>query len=324
MGRMSLAEIITGEIRSSGPMPFHRFMELALYHPGLGYYAGGRKPFGRGGDFFTNSQLQPVFGRLLAQRIQRWRAELGRREDFSVVELGSGRGETADEVLRSLPGLEWIRVESGDRWPCGPVTGLVFCNEFFDALPVDVVERRDGGWIEWGVGESGGRLAWQPTGRSRPRQGLPRIAEGSRIETVERQLEALRRIRGLLARGWLLAIDYGYTHQEVERGGRFPQGSLMGYSRHRAVPDVLASPGERDITAHVNFTALEEAGRDLGFEVRPLRTQQAFLLAAGEADGFSRALAAPTERRAAQLRLQLKSLLFGLGETFRVLEMRLG
>ena len=318
---MDLAEIIVGEIRAGGPLPFHRFMELALYHPTRGYYTGGRDPFGKGGDFYTNAQLQPVFGRLLAQQLDRWRRDIGPRERFTVVELGAGRAETGAEVRRCMPDVEWIAVDRSDRWPGGPVTGVVLCNEFFDALPVDVVERRGGDWVEWGVGESRGHLAWEPTGRRGPRAGLPRVGEGRRIETCERQVAALRRIRGMLGKGWLLAIDYGYTRAEVERGGRFPAGSLMAYASHRADPDVLADPGRRDITAHVNFSALEEAGRSAGFEVLPLRTQQSFLLEIGKPDAFAYALAAGTERRATELRLQLKSLLFGLGEVFRVLVM---
>ena len=96
----------------------------------------------------------------------------------------------------------------------------------------------------------------------------------------------------------------------------------MGYSRHRADPDVLLEPGCRDITAHVNFSALENTGRLAGLEVTPVTTQQAYLLGLGETDSFARALAADSERQATELRMQLKTLLFGLGETFRVLVLR--
>ena len=303
-------------------MAFSRFMELALYHPTLGYYSGGRDPFGKSGDFFTNAQLQPVFGRLIAQRLDRWRRDLGGRDPFEVLELGPGRGETAEEARRWMPDVRWTGVEAGQDWPAEPVTGAVFCNEFFDALPVDVVERRNGRWLERRVGLVGGRLAWQDAGPAGDRRGLPRVAEGCRAETCERQVAALRRACGALRRGWILVIDYGYARDELERGGRFPDGSLMGYARHRADPDVLLDPGCRDITAHVNFSALAEAGRDCGLEVASLRTQQAFLLETGEEDSFAYALAAGTERESAALRMQLKSLLFGLGETFRVLVLK--
>ena len=321
---MELAEIIAGEIRSNGPLPFARFMELALYHPTLGYYCGGRQPFGKDGDFYTSAQLQPVFGRLVAQQLDRWCQELGAKGPFAVLELGSGRGETADEVRRCMPGIEWISIEHGDRWPRDRLTGVVFCNEFFDALPVDVVERRDGAWVEWGVAQSGRRFTWERIGTCGKRAGVPLAGEGRRIETCDRQIQAIHRVASILERGWVLVIDYGYTSDEVERQGRFPDGSLMGYSAHRADPDVLLEPGQRDITAHVNFSALEDAAWDAGLEVLPLRTQQAFLLEVGSDDRFSYALAADTRGRRTELRMQLKSLLVGLGETFRILVMRKG
>ena len=303
-------------------MPFRRFMELALYHPRLGYYAGKRDPFGASGDFYTNAQLQPVFGRLIAQQIERWRQELGCPEDFSVLEVGPGRGEIGTQVRESIPDIDWIGVEHADPWPRRPLTGVVLCNEFFDALPVDSVERASDGWLLRGVGLRGDRFCWRTVGPVPADEAWPEIAPGRRIESCDGQVAALRRIGRTLQRGWVLVIDYGYVRTEIERGGRFPDGSLMGYSRHRADPDVLLEPGRRDITAHVNFSALEFAAREEGLEVAPVTSQQAYLLGLGEPDGFARALAAESEREATRLRMQLKTLLFGLGETFRVLVLR--
>ncbi len=319
---MDVAGIIADEILESGPMPFQRFMELALYHPTAGYYTCGRDPFGKSGDFYTNAQMQPVFGRLLAQRFDRWRRELGSAGGFSVVEMGPGRGETGREVRGHMPDVEWIPVGLGDSLPERPVSGVVLCNELFDALPVDVVEWRGDDWFERRVGLSGDRFVWQRVGPCAERKGVPRLEDGRRIETCDRQFDEVGRVGSVLERGWILVIDYGYTRDEVERGGRFPDGSLMGYTGHRADPDVLAEPGLRDITAHVNFSALADAGRAAGFDVSCLRTQQSFLLETGEADGFAFALGASRELDTTALRLQLKSLLFGLGETFRVLVMR--
>lgn len=319
---MDLAQVIADEIRADGPIPFRRFMELALYHPRLGYYAGKRDPFGTSGDFYTNAQLQPVFGRLLAQQIERWRQELGCPEDFSVLEVGPGRGEIGTQVRESIPGIDWIGVEHGDPWPERPLTGVVVCNEFFDALPVDSVERTSDGWLLRGVALRGGRFCWQTLGPARADDAWPGIDPGSRIESCDGQVAALRRISDTLRRGWILVIDYGYSRTEIERAGRFPDGSLMGYCRHRADPDVLLEPGRRDITAHVNFSALEDAAREAGLEVTPVTSQQAYLLSLGEPDSFACALAAESDREAVRFRMQLKTLIFGLGETFRVLVLR--
>ncbi len=314
--------MIAREIRANGPIGFGRFMELALYHPDLGYYTGKRDPFGREGDFFTNAQLQPVFGRLIAQQIDAWRRDMGSPSGFSVVELGAGRREMEVEVRRCLPDMAWTALDVGDPWPDGPLVGVVFCNEFFDALPVDVVERRGDSWVEQRVGLERDRFVWDAAVEPTCREGLPHIAAGCRIETCERQVAQLRAICGFLECGWVLIIDYGYTREELERGGRFPAGSLMGYVRHRAATDVLREPGARDITAHVNFSALQDAAHELGMVVEPLRSQQSFLLGLGEADQFSYALSASSDSRGTQLRMQLKSLLLGLGETFRVLVLR--
>ncbi len=319
---MDLAQLIADEIRADGPMPFRRFMELALYHPRLGYYVSQRDPFGTGGDFYTNAQLQPVFGRLLAQQVDLWRQELGCPEDFSVLEVGPGRGEIGTQVRKRIPEIDWTGVDYGDPWPERPLTGVVLCNEFFDALPVDSIERTSDGWLLRGVELRGDRFCWQTVGPVRADDAWPDVEPGRRIESCDSQVAALRRIGDTLRRGWILVIDYGYARTEIERAGRFPDGSLMGYSQHRADPDVLLEPGQRDITAHVNFSALEDAAREAGLEVTPVTSQQAYLLGLGEPDSFARALEAESERAATLLRMQLKTLIFGLGETFRVLVLR--
>jgi SAM-dependent MidA family methyltransferase len=139
---------------------------------------------------------------------------------------------------------------------------------------------------------------------------------------MEVNLEA-RRVIGEIAarmeRGWVLAIDYGYTAREMVR---FPQGTLMSYRRHQALEDVLAEPGERDITAHVNFTALSGHAAEAGFEIVRFERMAQLLLDAGEGDGFQEALRAGDEREALRLRMQLKTLLYGMGETFRALVAR--
>jgi len=145
--------------------------------------------------------------------------------------------------------------------------------------------------------------------------------EGTILEVNLDALAWIDTIAERLERGYLLAIDYGYTAAELVR---FPRGTLMTYHHHQASPDALADPGGRDITAHVNFSALEDCARQLGLDAVRRERLARTLLAAGEDDGFASALAAGSEERAAALRLQLKTLLFGMGETFQTLLARKG
>ncbi len=310
-----LADLLREEIARLGPIPFRRFMELALYHPSLGYYT--RDPFGASGDFYTASQLQPVFGQLVAARVRSLYENLGRPDDFTVVELGPGRGEMAPAFS------EWryVPVERHSGMLPERFTGVAYANEFFDALPVSVARLREGVWHELRVGWNGERFIWNEAAPVDAEQAayidayLPGHGEG---DTVEINLDALgwiERIAAAFERGYLLTIDYGYTSRE---SAGFPQGTLMSYRRHVAREDVLEEPGLRDVTAHVCFTALEEHGRARGLERLRLESLASTLLGAGEA-AVATAVAADDERESARRRHQLQTLLFSMGETFRVL-----
>ncbi len=313
-------EILRDEIARSGPVSFRRFMEVALYHPEHGYYRRRKDPFGKHGDYFTAEQIQPVFGILLSDYVRQIWREGGEEGHPDVVELGAGRAEMA-------PFFSWCRYRpleiGGDPPPS--IRGVVFANEFFDALPVHVVVRRSNRWIEMGVGFEAGRFCW--VDRAAAGDELAAWAEryaggANEGQVIEVNLEALgwiERLASHLDHGFLLAIDYGYTAAELVR---FPAGTLMSYRRHRAMEDVLSEPGHRDITAHVNFSALEEHALRCGFERLRFESMGRMLLRAGEADRFGRALAAAEESEGMRRRLQLKTLLFGMGETFRTLLLR--
>lgn len=312
------AVLLQEEIRRDGPIPFRRFMEVALYHPEHGYYRKPRDPFGKDGDFFTAEQIQPVFGILMAARIRQLYQAMGQPPEFVVVELGAGRAEMADAF---------------SEWPYIPIdldavsqtelpqefTGVVFSNEFFDALPVDVALYRDGAFHHQHVALVEGRFAWQ-TGAAVSeeldayyRRYFPPPEEGRWYEANLLALRWIEKIAHSLRSGYVLTIDYGYTRAESVR---FPAGTLMGYRRHTAHDDVLINPGERDITAHVNFSALQEIGNAFGLRTERFETLAQTLLAAGEHDQFAAALTPANDLRR---RMQLKTLLFGMGETFRVL-----
>lgn len=315
--------ILCDEIFRERSVSFHRFMELALYHPEYGYYRRRRDPFGKEGDYYTAEQLEPVFGILIARRIRALFEEMEPVEERVVVELGAGRAEMAEffREFRYIP-VDLERGALPDRF-----SGVVFANEFFDALPVHLVIRRGGVWREMRVGRQQDRFAWvesEPASaeiEDYVRRYSALEDEGALVEVNLDALRWLERIGRSLERGFVLAIDYGYTTPESVR---FPRGTLMSYRRHQASEDVLANPGEQDITAHVCFTALERHGEEHGLRAVRLETLAQTLLAAGERDGFAAALAGETETERLRRRLQLKSLLFGMGETFRTLLQRKG
>jgi SAM-dependent MidA family methyltransferase len=293
-----LRGIILAEIRERGAMSFRRYMELCLYHPELGYYRrkDGER-FGRAGDYYTSSQLGSVFARLMAQRFRQMAAELG---EFTLLEVGPGRGDFA----RGLGDIPYVGVEVGDPWPARPIVGCIFANEFFDSLPVEVFDAQG---REVKVIERDGVLAWD----GKPaRERAPDAAQW------------LRRFADTLQRGYVIIADYGYRGVEAER---FPQGSLMTYRRHAACSDVFADPGERDITAHVDFDLLARAGEAAGLRESTFQPQSSYLMRLGEGDEFAAVFGdCRSEAERLPRALQLKNLLFGIGAVMRVLEMRKG
>jgi len=308
-------ELLATEIERDGPIPLRRFMEVALYHPVHGYYRRVLDPFGKHGDFFTAEQLQPVFGILIAERVRQMYRAMGEPRDFSVLELGAGRREMAEAFA------EWIYIGVDLDRPGLPeaIEGVVFSNEFFDALPVDAATFEGGTFREQRVTFRDGAFEWQTAdvvseeADDYLRRYYPPPEEDRWYEVNLAALAWTERIAAILTKGYVVTIDYGYTRAESVR---FHAGTLMGYHRHSAREDIFTDPGERDITAHVNFTALEERGAELGFARERLENLSQTILTAGAADHFAAVLAGGDEQRR---RLQLKTLLFGMGETFRVL-----
>ncbi|HVP43529.1 MAG TPA: SAM-dependent methyltransferase [Terriglobales bacterium] len=359
---MRLRQIIEDEIRRQGPISFSRYMELCLYHPEHGYYSRHAGQFGKAGDFYTSSDVHAVFGRLLARQFeQMWRV-LDRPPRLEVVELGPGRGLFARDVLdwsqKKFPeffgAARYVLVESSpalrgalrerlkDQIEAGKasvvesfdspgdvasnVSTIVFANEFFDALPVDVVDHRgelrvdsrDGRFVETfaapapGLLESLGRYSVRPE-------------EHERVEVSPSAIRWMERIAARLQRGFAVLIDYGYSRAE-QMAGRH-RGTVMAYRQHTASDDPYAAPGEQDITTHVNFTALQAAGEAAGLEPLGFLTQSQFLIGIGEENQFADAFEdcrMPQEQ--AKVALQLKHLVTpaGMGETFRVLVMARG
>lgn len=301
-------EILAREIARGGPVPFSQFMETALYAEGAGYYRRARDPFGKGGDFYTAAQVQPVFGRLVARVMEGF-------APARILDWGSGRGEMREGLSRVG---DYVPVERGEEAPAAVEGTAIFANELFDALPVDAARRDGGGWREMRVGFREGRFEWV---EGAPLEGewLEYAREADRHlpeeESVWLELPVcyggvLGQMAAAAPRGHLLVIDYGYTAREMLR---FPRGTLMGYHGHRSMDDVLSSPGEQDITAHVAWARMESEAKKQGWRKVGFESLASLLLRAGAADKFESALAGEREKHAGQL----KTLLFGMGESFQ-------
>ncbi len=320
-------------LEPDGSMPFATFMAAALYTPELGYYEQSPERLGRGGDFFTSVSVGPVFGALLAVRLARWLRELPAPR-LQVVELGPHDGCLAADLLEAwdrfapdlAPRIEYLLVEASPtrrawqaarlarqgnrvRWvpdlealPPRSVHGVIFGNEFFDALPVHrlVWDAGAGAWTELRVTRQGGQWVWV-----RPRPGEPHfplcpvvraalegelgtvltaglravLPDGFTVEVRPAATALWTAAARALGSGRLLTLDYGYEAGEALRPER-PAGTLRAFARHRQAPDPLASPGEQDLTADVNFTALRAAGERAGLQTEGRCSQAAFLMEA--------------------------------------------
>jgi len=309
-------EIIRAEIESHGVMSFARFMELALYSPGTGYYETKKNP-GRGGDFYTSVSVGELFGQLLAFQFAEWLEELPSERQVLVMEAGAHDGTLARDILNWLQAhrpklyerLEYVIMEpSVERWnwqnetlanharkvgwnPEWPrskeaYSGIIFSNELLDAFPVHRLgwDAKAGDWFEWGVGLADGKLvrvrmehavpaALRPNA---PPELLAVLPDHYTIEISPAAGQWWRDAANNLAHGKLLTIDYGLTGDELFLPSR-KDGTLRAYSRHHPSGEVLENAGEQDLTAHVNFSALQAVGESCGLATEIFSTQSQFL-----------------------------------------------
>jgi len=283
-----LRDEIAGEITSNGGrITFERFMEIALYHPRLGYYTKTPR-IGRDGDFFTNVSVGPLFGRILAEQFLKFRDELGNPPDFKVVEFGGHKGQLREDVLREAPDLDYHVVESGGTIP-DSITGCVFSNEFLDALPVHRVKVVGGQWQELYVttqSEGGCPFAEVSGPLSSPRieeylRDLPaHLMDGYTTEINLRSWDWLDDIARRLTRGYIITVDYGHERKDYFAPHR-KDGTLLCYHRHTQNTNPFDRIGAQDITAHVEFSSLMERGERSGLVTVLFCDQTRFILDAG-------------------------------------------
>jgi SAM-dependent MidA family methyltransferase len=339
--RPALRKLLAQQVaRAGGWLPFDRFMALALYAPGLGYYANASRKFGAmpssGSDFVTAPEMSPLFGRTLAVPL---REALERTGTHEIWEFGAGSGALARELLQSLGDRitrytivelsaslrerqqealrPWgERVQWASELPAR-IEGVVVGNEVLDAMPVKLLVRKAGVWHERGVTVGDGHLAWddRPTGLRPPVE-----PEGARdyLTEIHPQAEAfVRTLAERLQQGAAFFIDYGFPEAEYYHAQRH-MGTLMCHRGHLADPDPLEAPGDKDITAHVNFTGIALAAQESGLPTLGYTTQARFLVNAGIVPLLE---AATLPERAAAQRLIAEH---EMGELFKVIAFQRG
>jgi SAM-dependent MidA family methyltransferase len=353
-----LATALDEHIRARGPITFAKYMDACLYDPQHGYYTRAAQVSRR--DYFTSVDASPIFGRLLARQFQEMWVQLGKPADFLLVELGAGMGNLAAQILDfsadSFPefysALQYVALERSAARRSGAVAagslpwhlaaghfamvsdmpaeipcGCVFSNEFFDALPVHRLVREGNDLREIYVGLGANGFCEQFGALSRPalaeylnEQGVT-LQKGQQAEINVEACEWIKEIGTRLGRGFVLTIDYGHEAEELY-DHRHMRGTLLAYEKHRASENFFRAPGEQDLTAHVNFSALASYGNHTGLQRTGFTSQSNFLMSLERHSDFADLQSpAMTETEQTRARLLFKTLIYpeGMGETFQVL-----
>ena len=370
LGKLIQEEILHG----NGKIGFDRFMELAMYAPGLGYYSAGAYKFGEAGDFVTAPEISPLFSRCIARQChQVFKLMQGNgvnsRESCDILEVGAGSGVMARgiltelERLNALPAHYYILDVSADlrdrqrtmikqdiphlqhhvhwldKMPEQGFKGVVLANEVLDAMPVHKVQISRDNEQEYFVAMDHDSFIWRLDAmRSdilRQRISVIRRMLDNNISdegyTTEINLAAeswIRNLADFMAKGLVLIIDYGFPRHEYYHPQR-NEGTLMCHYRHQAHDNPLVNVGLQDITSHVDFTSIAEAGHDAGLTVSGYTNQGHFLLACGlmEIANFTK-FGAYMQSSMAEIKLtqEIKKLTLPheMGELFKVLALTRG
>jgi SAM-dependent MidA family methyltransferase len=350
---------IRAAIAETGSIPFSRYMEMALYEPGLGYYSAGLHKLGESGDFVTSPELGPLFAGCLARQACETGADLG---EYQVLEVGAGTGKLAADFLNQLnpetapsgyrilersadlrrvqqarierEAPAWLhRVEWLDQPPADEWQGLLIANEVLDALAVERFQVSDGAVQQLCVNDTGESFEWAPHAAPPELEAAVRHVEsdtgkpfpdGYRSEIQLHLGDWLKSVTGSMKRGLALFVDYGYPRSEYYLPER-RDGTLMCHYRHRAHDDPFFWPGLQDLTAWVDFTALAEAADACGLDVSGYTTQTMFLVGSGLEEVLQENMAVATDGGVALADEARQLTLPGMmGERFQVMGLARG
>jgi SAM-dependent MidA family methyltransferase len=305
---MELTEIIQQRIRKEGPISFHNFMEMALYHPEQGYYMAPQDKIGKNGDFYTSSSLGPVFGAMIGRQLEEmWRLTGG--DEFTVVEYGAGTGILCHDILDYLKDnsglynrLRYAIIEKSPAmremekthlrekvdWydsiqDLSGITGCILSNELVDNFPVHQVVMEDE-LMEVFVDDQDGFVELLRPASQAIRDYLADLnvilPKGFRAEINLEATQWIAAISSCLKKGYVMTIDYGYSSESLYQPCR-SQGTLLCYHQHHINDQPYQQVGKQDITAHVNFSALCHWGLRNGLACCGLTSQAQFLLTLG-------------------------------------------
>jgi SAM-dependent MidA family methyltransferase len=356
-----LEELLAERIRRFGPISFADYMRECLYHPVHGYYSKAESL--RFADYYTSVDVHPIFGRLLARQFAEMWESLERPAEFLLVEAGAGVGRLAGHILDFCEAkladfyraLRYVAVErsasrrepgarqatshataghftSSNEIPVRIPAGCVFSNELIDALPIHRVVMEAGALKEIFVGLRDSKfvdvvlpVSTCAINEYFATQGIT-LNEGQHAEAGLEACDWIAEVGRRIERGYVLTIDYGHPAADLFDEHHM-RGTLLAYRDHRVSEEFYAAPGEQDLTAHVNFTALESWGQRSGLETAGFTSQTAFLLALGQKNEFDDLYdEGQAEAEQVRARLQLKTLVHpeGMGERFQVLVQRKG
>jgi len=352
-GKKDLIEIIKERIKKEGAIPFKDFMDIALYYPNLGYYTSEKEKIGGYGDFYTSSELDPAFGNLLAKQFNEIYKSFFKNESFQIVEIGSGKGYLAYDVLSYLKdncpdlykNLEFISVEKSkyhrdfqskllkdfknvklyeNLENINNINGIIYSNELFDALPVNLIRKVDGKIFEVYItleNEEVKEVLKEPDKKilSYLNDLNIDIPDGMTTEINLVAKDLIQEIGNKLTKGFVFTVDYGYPSKELYKPYRM-RGTLLCYYKHTYNENFYQNVGLQDLTSHVNFSALVFYGKKVDLDFVGFTDQAHFLISLGLMDIFSK-LQEKGDYKSYERLNRLKTLILpkGMGEKFKIL-----